>query len=383
MSYRDRAGILKWAIVSVRMVCVICCMVAGTMSVGICAEETSESSGTLVYPMVVDEGRTSFKNTLVVGSEYDSNVFKTYSDAERRGDGLTRAYFSNKGDVVSRDSRERVGYHLQLGGKKYFTASDEDAILGNGMMTYSHLFREDLSSTLDLAVKGKLQSQSYGDFADMRVAEAVRYDLSENYFYTGRVSYELFTFDTKAYTYHEGVLHNELGWRMKPVVFTGRYLFGNTLFPEALPSKSRWDQSHDFGLSLQYHEALLFQLGYDYVLSTSNESVYDYDAHRVSALLGYEVFRGTMLNLLATLNYRVFKRENKAAVEDQQKEEVTRLVRSESEDLTFNSIIVNVSQRLTEQLSLEVKYSRYSNELSSISDHFSRHLVNLSVKARF
>ena len=145
----------------------------------------------------------------------------------------------------------------------------------------------------------------------------------------------------------------------------------------------RWDSSHSLGAVLQYHDAVLLRVGYDYVLSSSNEGTYDYSAHRVGALLGYEIFQGTMLNVLATLNYRVFRQDRQVSAEDQQREEVTRLVRSESEDITFNSLIINLSQRLTDRFSLELKYSRYSNELSSITDAYRRHVVNVGVKARF
>jgi hypothetical protein len=64
-------------------------------------------------------------------------------------------------------------------------------------------------------------------------------------------------------------------------------------------------------------------------------------------------------------------------------EEGQRFLFSDSEENNFNTLTVKVTKRLTNNLTAELKFSRYSNELSDREASFERNLIMLGMRATF
>jgi len=366
-----------------------------TISVGVVvlgwsaiASAASTTGSTVMKPL--EKHRLSMKNALSMGHEYDTNARKVFRSKSRNvaveDDMLFRIYYLNEGNAASKRKEDELRYKLQLGAKKFCDIDDEDALLWNGTLVYDHRWNRAVHSTLQLGFKGKEQFGGDGDFLKPTLSHRLMYRFRKPFFYSLHTGYELFEFEWDKYTYHDVRLLNEVGINWRTLVGSLHVAYAYVLFPDwfspddqkqqDVTGARRQDHMLMTGITFQHHDFVFLKLGYEYGAVLSDGPNLDADVHKVWSLLGYELFEGTMINLLVSIYYKQFTQ-----ITGQQEEE-RRATETDSEDTTFNTIVLSLSQKVSEMVSFELKVSRYANDFSD-TDTYDRYMVNGGMKIRF
>lgn len=315
--------------------------------------------------------------------EYDGNVLKTFQ--RPRGDGLFRLLLKLNGQLPL-SANNHLGTELLIGGKKFFRDSEQDAVLQEFTPRLEHRFREGL----DWALQGRLKTQWEREKRDLALI-----DVNEDYLILdgGQTWHfpvahllslslenevEQFNFGSdRPFDYLRQRHRLELRKSFSPRLSHGlAYTFTQQLFSKL----DRDDLAHAATLDLRYFHLLLLQFAYTFQHISSSEAIYDYNNHRLELLLTWPIDVGqylVTLNLMGTLQ---LKKYPAVYVSD---EEGQRLLLTDAEHENFNSLVIKLSGKIVDNFSWEAKFSRYSNELSTAAEGFSRLLAGAGVRYDF
>jgi hypothetical protein len=330
------------------------------------------------------------------GFEYDSNVYKSFRDAV--GDAVFRALLKNRTTWTPSEGFEG-SLGLQLGGKKFIDKTEKDVFItyAEVPLRWRPLDRLYLSLTPDL----KYQNEN-------NAVASTAGDANEDYFSTmtrlmARVSlpWRLSLEPSASYTYlsFDPLLafsyHREQGGAALVRTWGGRFVLGGQYeySRQQFLGTTREDADHEISGFVQFLGVPFASVRYTYEDSTSSDPNFDYTNHRLHFLLSIPFGRrtgaaqqsgtdedpGTLfaVHLLGTLQFKQFPSVFISTVEG------TRFLLTGAEDENFNSVVAKFSVHLSEHWTLEAKYTRYSNGISSEQADFARTLVYGGARYRF
>ena len=317
------------------------------------------------------------------GIEYDSNVYKTLDTVGLKDDFLFR-FFLNFNSNYNLNKYDSIIFTYQGGAKKFIDSDDKDTLLNSLKLGYRGIF---FDKNL-VAVEGNIKTK------DERGSNA---ELKEDYFLTwvemrfGRTIHDFL--DASAdfqYTYFDFDANDNFDYQRGRYGFTldkkfsrfytadVGYHFSNQNFRETLIGfGDRVDTKHEFLTSFEADLLVLSRFSYIFEDSNSNISGLSFTNHRFSLQIS-RLFPW-YITIVAQGTFQIKSYPASEFVDD----EGQRYLLTESEDENFNSIILKISKKLYEDLFLEFKFSRFSNEFSDKEDPFRRYLYNLSVRYVF
>ena len=337
-----------------------------------------------------DYGFGSFENAFQIGVELDDNIFKTFRTGD--SDGLLRLLIKTKREITTK--RSRFNFGVQAGGKKYFTHPEQDTAIGQLDLSWLWQATDKVQFKLSNETKGQFESNStdaaLSDINEDYVANTTRlsvsYALVEKFRQSIYGKFNFFTFfGDLAIDYVQEHVGTTIS---RPIVdnLSGRvgYEFTAGQFPNS-PAGDREDTQHEVSVGLNYYGGLLASLGYAYQDNNSTQAFFSSTAHKVTALLSFafasaDRFRDeddVTIHLLGTIQIRQYP---SVFFSD---EEGQRFLFSNSEDNNFNTLTFKITKRLYKTLSVEFKFSRYTNELSDREDPFERNLYLIGLRASF
>ncbi|MFH1729201.1 MAG: hypothetical protein ABIA04_12375 [Pseudomonadota bacterium] len=322
-----------------------------------------------------------FDGNVSFSGEYDDNVYKTLGENVDADFG-SRLYL-DANCKVKIDEKEYFNVRYQGGGKKYLNEVSQDSIINNVELGYSNIFKGNYLLSATASVKNKFERRvgdedyllSYFDLLSGKYFN----DLNLYAFINGK--YTFFYYDYKmAYSFHRG----RYGAGAKKGIFDDKlayelnYYFQHQGFLEALSGYSkREDALHEVGNYLHLDTFVFSKLGYVYQFNDSNIDSLKFHNHRftveVNKLLPFDI----MIMIYGTLLYKIY---NSGSIIDEESE---RSLLTSSEDEFFNSFIIKISKRLYKELHLDFKYSRFSDELSSLDEQYERNVYNIGFRYNF
>ncbi len=316
---------------------------------------------------------SKIKASLQAGIERDSNVLKTFDS--NISDELTRVLLKLKGVKIWNNNSLRVHYYG--GGKKFFTKTEQDTLTQQFTSKYNLSCKKN-----SFSLKGKFKWQDERDkrdtsnidtnedyilfnaagFFSRKLNSTVRLNLSaeiEDFIYGPDKPFD--------YLRHRYLI--ALRRKISPSFSVG---INYALSQQRFTSQDRTDTMQEAGTEMQFSRQFIFNVAYTFQHNSSNSDFYDYNNHKLTAVLTapIEISNYTIiLNILGILQIRNFPALYKVD------EEGERYLLTGAEAENFNSIIAKLSGKIVKNLFWEFKFSRYSNETASRGGDFSRSLI--------
>jgi hypothetical protein len=321
----------------------------------------------------------NLNTSLNIGNEYDDNVLKIQDKSQKLNDFLFR-FFLNLDGRYFLTQNDSIKFMYQGGAKKYFDETSEDTALNYGLLGYDKNFENDFFLNVNTEIKSKLERIDDENFLLSGGNVVFGKEFQDIITPSVDVRYTYFNFSSlPAYGFHKGRYGLSLKRKIIPnLIGEVDYYFQNQKFFDVLSGydEKRSDYLNEIGAYLIYDKELIFRLGYVFQDSNSNLANLSFTNHIVTIEASRHLFWGLTFmawGLLQIKSYSV------SAVT----EEAERFLRTETEEANFNSIIAKLSKQITEWFFIDFKYSRFSNELSSANDDFSRNVFNLGVRFTF
>ncbi len=325
----------------------------------------------------------STKTSLQGGVEYDTNVYKTLDTTGLEDDFLVRIFASLAIDykLTTKDS---LFFTYQAGAKKFIDIDDKDTLMNSLKLGYRGIFLDKNIVVVEGNVKTKdergsdpaLKEDYFLTWGAFRWGRNIR-DFADALF---DVQYSYFDFDANNnFDYVRGRYGVTFDKRFLRF-YTGNlgYHFSHQDFRETLIGfGDRSDTKHEFLTAFEIDRFILSRFSYVFEDSNSNISGLSFTNHRFSLQVSRNFPWDTTLVAQGTFQIKSYPRSEFVDEEGQ------RFLLTEAEEENFNSIIVKASKKISEDLFLEFKFSRFSNELSDKEDSFRRYLYNLSVRYVF
>jgi hypothetical protein len=332
-----------------------------------------------------------WENSIQLGVEYDDNVFKTFNAGQE--DGLLRLLVKTQKKISGADQQLQTS--LQLGGKKYFIKDEQDTAIGQLDLDWLWALNESVHLSASNVVKGQIENSNQdaglSDINEDFLADNLKLQLSYPLFggiqqtIQGKLGWFDFYGDLPIDDFDERI-GTTFSYNFEaPFTLKVGYEFSATQFTSTGASE-RDDKQHEISSGFSYYGPVLLSLGYAYSDTSSSQDVFSSSGHRVSLLFSMALHSTNVpegkveditLHLLGSLQIR---RYPAIFISD---EEGQRFLFSDSEENNFNTLTVKVTKRLTNNLTAELKFSRYSNELSDREASFERNLIMLGMRATF
>lgn len=330
------------------------------------------------------------------GFEFDTNVLKSFGSF--KNDFLSRVHFKNQGeiDLLKKTS---LFWDYQGGGKKYFSHDEQDTLIQYAEIKLDQYLRNGVRLILEPNIKfqnerNKLDTQKVDvneDYVSYHVNARLWIPIHEKITLIPQGSFAYFHFIPNqefSFLKESGSLLTQIN--AGSLFFFGlKYGYTQQQFDDSL----RKDREHQFSSFVRYQGKPFFSLGYTFEDSNSNLSEFSFNKHHFNFLLSWifsnendsaleELIKKDRdsffsFHLLASLQLRTFPAVYEFANEGQ------RFLLTGEDDENFNSIALKIGYHFKKKWALEGKYTRYSNELSSIENAFNRSLYYLGARYEF
>ncbi len=338
------------------------------------------------------------QNSIQAGVEYDSNVFKTFG--QNQEDFLARILLKSQGTFFP-SSEWRIGWDYQGGGKKYLDHDEQDTLIQFIELPISW---GEPSTGIEVSFIPDIKYQKERNNVDINSLDINEDFLSATGKLLARISlphrlqlepsggFTYFHFDpTQTFSFSRewgGVSIYKTVYHL--VGIGSQYTYSRQQFQES----SREDREHQISAFVQYLKVPFFSARYTFQDSESSDRTFTFTNHRISFLLsmifghrngGKASLESDPINssalfalhLLGTLQLKRFPSVFDFTQEGQ------RFLLTGSEDDNFNSFLAKMSYHPFNPITFEVKYTRYSNELSSQQDSFGRYFLYGGVRFSF
>ncbi|MCC7460432.1 MAG: hypothetical protein IT286_03930 [Proteobacteria bacterium] len=357
----------------------LCAVLYVSISLNSFAQEQSEPDENL-----------QIETSIQAGMEYDSNVFKTFNNAN--GDFLTRLLFKNKGNYWVQPSLS-IGWDYQGGGKKFLNDMEQDQII----QTISAPLHWIPSSKFQIFFEPDLKYQNERDRLDANLD-----DINEDFLSTKSVlrafiarpngfnlqpsgSFTYFHFypnQTFSFAREEGGLTLEK--RFKNVATGLTY----TIFQQQFKQSFREDTIQEISPYVQFLRKPFAALSYAYQVNKSNDPAFSFDNHKINFLTsflfgkiqereGHQPQARFSFHLIATLQLKNYSSVFSETPEGE------RFLVTGSEDENFNNLIAKLNYHFHRNWALETKYTRISNDLTNQVTKFARSIYYAGLRYDF
>lgn len=340
-------------------------------------------------------------DSIQLGIEYDSNVFKTFKKST--GDSLFRTLFKSQSRFRLSNGFE-TGWNVQMGGKKYFGQSAKDVLIQYAEIPLSWLSEK--GNRVSLISDFKYQNE---DNSKEALDPSLPTDVNEDFFTPSArllfqfplwnqvsldpfAQYTYFKFlPDLSYSYHLERGGVALRNRITENVGAGTsYTFQQQQFLQG----SREDTEHELSAWLQYSGLPYASIRYTYQTADSTDSRFSFDNHKISLLFSIpfgkredietEVHANSedpnalfVFHVLGTFQIKNFPTVFGSTAEGR------RFLLTGAEDDNFNFLLVKLTYHPTPRFVVETKFNRYSNEFSSQPGDFTRYLVYGGIRYTF
>lgn len=337
------------------------------------------------------------KNTIQAGIEYDTNVFKTFGASQN--DFLTRILFKSRGAYLPHP-QWKLGWNYQGGGKKYFDLDPQDTLIQYVKLPIVWGPLPFLTLTLSPEFKyqnekNKIDPSSIDineDFFSTTIQLRARISLPKSFWVASSGAFTYFSFDpTDNFSFYREWGSVSFHKNFERQIHLGIYY---SHIRQQFQASSREDQQNQISGILQYLRVPFVSARYTYQNSDSSNPTLSFTNHKVSLILSLPFGSREpsktrtdidltdssslfALHVLGTLQLKRFPSVFNFT------DEGTRFLLTGAEDENFNSILIKLSYHPESWMAVEGKYTRYSNELSSQQDSFSRSLFYGGVRIIF
>ncbi len=330
--------------------------------------------------------QTNQETTLQVGLEKDTNVFKSFGQSV--DDENMKVLFNHKGqskDVLLYD------WNLQAGSKLFATQSSQNQVLGSLDLSVSKQFSEYVGASIGPWIKYQNESNLKDDDG---------LDVNEDYLLGGTNLQMTFSIGPKWTVFVKPQFHyfhfyttsnfsylHEAGniETLYEFIPNWKWSLGSTLSFDQFRHSLRSDRSYEIYTGFKYLKAPYLSVRYLFEKTNSSQDLFSYDRHAISFLLSsmhyfsktYDLQPRNALSfqIMGTVQIRKFDPVYDFAQEGQ------RFLLTDNEDETFNSVVAKLAYHVSSRLAFETKYTRYSNEFSSIQDDFQRQLFYFGIRS--
>lgn len=332
----------------------------------------------LTYAQDLPELRV--ENSIQAGTEFDTNVYKSFQTQE--SDFLFKALFISRLEKWL-SPKVSLGWDYQGGGKKFFHNDQQDQIIQN----FSIPLRIAATNRIRILLEPDLKYQNENNQIDFN-----GYDLNEDFIST-RTLLKIFTalpnnfyFQPEgAFTFFHFYPDNTFSFTRQEVGFNAQKRFKDYVvgldynyLNQQFRSSFRKDTIHEVGPFFQYIMNPFVSVQYAYQNNQSNDQAYSFNNHKINFLLSFLFGKIHNESIAQELAYRfsfhvigTYQLKNYSSVTSETPEGIRYLVTS-SEDENFNNFVVKLNYHFQPHWTLETKYTRISNELSSQQINFSR-----------
>ena len=338
-------------------------------------------------------------NSFQIGTEYDSNAFKTFGFPKK--DSVLRTLFKSQSRYALSENWE-WGWNFQMGGKKYFRSTAKDLFIQYvefpSVWTSSSKIRiymtpdfkyqneDNTIETLDPSLPPDANEDFYSPSAKLEI----QVPLSDSFSVSPIGQYTFFKFipdPTFSYHLEKGGISFKNQWSENWMTAVA-YNYSRQQFLAG----AREDRVQEGSIWFQFSGLPYGSLRYTYQNSDSSQPQFSYTNHRITGLLSIPFGQKTgdgeffdpetaggrfVFHILGTLQIKRFPSVFGSTFEGR------RLLLTEAEDENFNSLLLKLTYHPTQNFAIEAKWNRYSNELSSQPTDFTRNLVYGGIRYKF
>ncbi len=340
----------------------------------------------------------SIHNSVQVGGEYDTNVFKRFGGSDK--DSLLRLLLKSRG-TLSFNKNWKMQWNYQGGGKKYFDRDEQDLLIQYLQTPFIYTIPNRIRVLLTPELKYQEEANRVDtqnpttqdineDYLSLSTRLGIQFLLPARFIFQPFATYTYFRFEPNA---NYG-FHRERGGAIFTRRFWSHFNAGSeyTYQRQQFDGLSRDDAEHEASAFIQYMNALVASVRYTFQKNDSAQNRFSFTNHRITVLLSVPIdFHQDSLEsetddfeepLLAFHFYGTFQIKDFPSVFDYT-DEGERFLLTGAEDDNFNSLVFKLSIHPLPKTTLELKYTRHSNELSSQQDSFNRTLYYGGIRYSF
>lgn len=329
-------------------------------------------------------GQAKHQSAFQLGWEWDSNVYKTFG--QERADLLTRARFQYQTKI---HWSERVAntWEYQIGAKKFVAESAQDQLIQLLRVPFVLGSRKNKWVVIP---SFKIQNESNEidadgldineDYWTPAIDILVPFRISEKMSLHSAVSGRYFHFSSNTrFRYFNVHSLASLNYALTPDLTVSAGLsYGNVQFT----AQGRGDDNWEYFSRLRFSVGPVITLGYAYETTNSSLEQFSFDTQKLSLQTSFDLGKRKKwpslpvlsVHFMTTIQITDFSPTFAFDAEGQ------RFLLTDSEDESFNSMIAKISYHSTPWYSIEAKFTRFSNALSSQPRDFERMMGYLGVK---
>lgn len=337
--------------------------------------------------------RLSTKTSIQAGTEYDSNVYKTFQQGDN--DFLARIFLKNEGTYWA-NPKFSTGWDYQGGGKKFIHDDAQDQIIQSLSIPFHYIPTSNFQIILEPNVKyqnerNKLDAAKTDineDFLSTKTQLRFFIGLPNHFNIQPQGSFTYFKFfpnETFSFFREEGGISVEK--RFSNIVFGVDYDY----FKQQFQDSFRKDSIHEISPYIQYLRNPFIALSYGYQFNNSNDPAFSFHNNKVNFLTSFLFGKRKKrdendqtqpearfsLHVIATIQFKKYSSVFSETPEGQ------RFLVTSSEDENFNSAVVKFNYHFIRNWAVETKYTLTTNNLTNQQTEFSRSLYYAGLRYDF
>lgn len=318
------------------------------------------------------------------GFEYDSNVYKNFG--AKKDDFVLRGHYMSRIQVFNKENL-RGQFHYQQGVKKFIQENNQDQLIQSFSLSTQYEknnFTFEWRPSLKVLIERKSELSS-------------SYDIEENYVLPALHMRAMYQHNNTRYIFEPGArlfqfyanddFSNVSEWVRFAVEHRLNQYFqlgANYIFSlEQFLDVNRRDSNHDIGFFIEYPFKPNLKLSYTFADSRSSVDRFSFVKHQMMFRLFYDLGERPSGIPYVSIYVSGIVQWNKFPSVFDFDDEGQRFLLTESEGQTFNSYAGKVSYHMSPKQHLELKYTSFSNDLSSQQLNYDRSIYYIGFKQRF